>query len=140
MDDDDAIILIFLTFVAAAHQLICSYYIFFNHLPTVKEKKQGLKRKRDLMPYKHNVSCRYSTATNPLEPKNCLADLLQDSNRAYMKSVTHFHKWQFFELAKKLKDLILPPRLCEAMVLGLRYVVNCQNLNIIIVCSSYFDG
>jgi len=36
---DDAIILIVLTFIAAAHQLICSYYILFNDLPTVNEKK-----------------------------------------------------------------------------------------------------
>jgi hypothetical protein len=39
MDDDDAIILIFLAFVAAAHQLICSYYIFIDDIPTVKDKK-----------------------------------------------------------------------------------------------------
>jgi hypothetical protein len=38
MDDDDAIILIFLPFVAAAHQLICSYSLLFDDLPTVKEK------------------------------------------------------------------------------------------------------
>jgi hypothetical protein len=73
MDDDDAVILIFLAFVAAAHQLICSYYMFFDDLPTVKEKKRGLKRKPDLTSYKRNVSCRYSTATNPLKAKNCLA-------------------------------------------------------------------
>ncbi len=107
MDDDDAVILIFLAFVAAAHQLLCSYYMFFNDLPTVIEKKQDLKRKRDLAPYMRNVSCRYSSATYPLEAKNCLAELLQDSDRAYMKCVTHLHKWQFFMLAKKLKDLIL---------------------------------
>jgi hypothetical protein len=46
MDDDDAFILIFLAFVAAAHQLICSYYMFFDEIPTVKEKKRVLKRKR----------------------------------------------------------------------------------------------
>jgi hypothetical protein len=49
-------------------------------------KKRGLKRKHDLAPYKRNVSCRYSAASNPLEAKNCLAELLQDSDRAYMKS------------------------------------------------------
>jgi hypothetical protein len=38
MDDDDAIIFIFL--VAAAHQLICSFYILFDDLPTVKEKNE----------------------------------------------------------------------------------------------------
>jgi hypothetical protein len=90
MDDDDGIILFLLTSVAAAHQLIYSYYILFDDLPTVKKKKQQLlKRKWELTPYKHNVSCRYSTATLPLEPKNCLAEILQDSNRAQNKSVTH---------------------------------------------------
>jgi hypothetical protein len=39
MENDDAVILIFLAFVAAAHQLLCSYYMFFDDLPTVKEKK-----------------------------------------------------------------------------------------------------
>jgi hypothetical protein len=93
MDDNDAVILIFLAVVAAARQLLCSYYMFFDDLPTVKKKKRGLKRKRDLAPYKLNVSCRYSSATNPLEVKNCLAELFQDSDRAYMKSVTHLHEW-----------------------------------------------
>jgi hypothetical protein len=40
MDDDDTIIFIFL--VAAAHQLICSYYILFNDVPTAKEKKNEI--------------------------------------------------------------------------------------------------
>jgi hypothetical protein len=111
MGDDDAVFLIFLAFVAVAHKSISSYYMFFDDLPTVKEKKRLLKRKCDLVPYKRNVSCRYSSATNPLEAKNCLAELLQDSDRAYMKSVTHLHEWQFLELSKKLKDLILHPRI-----------------------------
>jgi hypothetical protein len=53
---------------------------FFDDLPTVKGKKQGLKRKCELTPYKCNMSCRYSTTTNLLEAKNCLAELLQDSD------------------------------------------------------------
>ncbi len=67
MDDDDTIIFIFL--VAAVHQLIFSYYILFDDLPTVKEKMPLLKRKRELAPYKPNVSYRYSTPLLPLEPK-----------------------------------------------------------------------
>jgi hypothetical protein len=39
MDDDDTISLIILCFVAVAHQLICSYCLLFDDLPTVKEKK-----------------------------------------------------------------------------------------------------
>jgi hypothetical protein len=38
MDDDDTIIFIFL--VAAVHQLICSYYILFDDVPTAKEKNE----------------------------------------------------------------------------------------------------
>jgi hypothetical protein len=38
----------FLSFLAAAHQLICSSYLFSDDLPTVKEKKQLLKRKHAL--------------------------------------------------------------------------------------------
>jgi hypothetical protein len=68
MYDDDAFILICLILFAAAHQLICSYYILFDDLPTVPEKERDLKRKREVTPYKRNVSCRYSTATSPLEP------------------------------------------------------------------------
>jgi hypothetical protein len=109
MDDDDTIVFIFL--VAAAHQLICSYYILFDDVPTRKEKKLLLKRKHELAPYKCNVSYRYSTSTNRLVAKNCLPEILQDSDRAYIKSVTHLHEWQFFELAETLKDLNLRPRL-----------------------------
>jgi hypothetical protein len=109
MDDDDAIILLFLTLVAAAHQLICSYYILFHDLPPDQEKKCDLKRKCEITPYKRNVSCRYSTGTSPLEAKNSLGGILEDSYRAYIKSVTHLHEWHFFALAKKVKDLILCP-------------------------------
>jgi len=125
MDDDDAIILLFLTLVAAAHQLICSFYILFDDLPTVQEKKRDLKRKRQMTPYKRNVSCRYSTATSALVAKDCLGGILEDSNRAYMKSVTHLHEWQFFALAEKLKDLILHPRLRPD---GTRPKVRCKPL------------
>jgi hypothetical protein len=91
MDDDDTIIFIFL--VAAAHQLICSFYILFDDLPTVKEKKRDLKCKLELTSYKHNVSCRYSIAAYPLVAKNSIPELLHDPNRAYIKSVTHLHEW-----------------------------------------------
>jgi hypothetical protein len=75
------------------------------------ERKKLLKRKRELAPYKRNVSYRYSPPTNRLVAKNCLAEILNDPDRAYMKSVTHLHEWQFFVLSEKLKDLILRPRL-----------------------------
>jgi hypothetical protein len=108
MDDDDAI-LIFLPFVTVAHQLICSN-IFLMILQLSREKKRSEKKVWPDSIQRH-VSCRHSIASNPLEAKNCLAEILQDSNRAYMKSVTHLHEWQFFELSKMLKDLILCLRL-----------------------------
>jgi hypothetical protein len=121
MDDDDTIIFLFL--VAAAHQLICSFYILFNDVPTAKEKKREIKCKRELTSYKRNVSCRYSTAAHPLVAKNSIPELLHDPNRAYIKSVTHLHEWQFFILAEKLKELILHPRLRSD---GTRPVVHCK--------------
>jgi hypothetical protein len=60
---------------------------------------------------------------NRLVAKNCLAEILNDPDRAYMKSVTHLHEWQFFILSKKLKDLILRPRL---QIDGTRPEVHCK--------------
>jgi hypothetical protein len=59
MDDDDAIILIILSFVAAAHQLICSYSLLFDDLATVKEKKSYLKESVSL----HHTSAMCPTDT-----------------------------------------------------------------------------
>jgi hypothetical protein len=42
-----------------------------------------------------------------LEPWNCLAEVLQDSNRAFIKNLTHLHEWKFFALAQKLEPLII---------------------------------
>ncbi len=58
MDDDDAIILI-LAFVAAAHQLICSYSLLFDDLPTVKKKNSYLKGSASL----HQTSAMCPTDT-----------------------------------------------------------------------------
>jgi len=40
-----------------------------------------------------------------------LEEVISDSDRQYMKKLTHLHEWQFFLLADLLKDLILRPRL-----------------------------
>jgi len=87
----------------------CLYYSF-DDVPTTRERRLLKKRKRELTPYKRNVSARYSRPVVALEARNCLADVLQDSDRAYMKKLTHLHEWQFFALAEILKDLILRPR------------------------------
>jgi len=114
----------------------CSF-ISFDNLPTVKEKKQFLKRKHELSLYKRYVSCRYFTATNPLEPKSCLAGILQDCNRAYMKSVI-FMCGNFLNLPRswKIWFFIID---CDPMVLSLKYITNLLNLTTIIICSLYFD-
>jgi len=70
-----------------------------DDIPTVKKKKQKLKRKWEVTPNKHNSSS--DTATFPLKPKNCQAKILQNCNKAYMKSVTHLHEWKFSILLKK---------------------------------------
>jgi hypothetical protein len=41
-----------------------------DDIPTVKKKKQQLKRKWEVTPNKHNSPA--DTATYPLKPKNCL--------------------------------------------------------------------
>jgi hypothetical protein len=110
-DDDDAVIIFLVECIAAVHQLICSYCVLFDDLHTAYEKRIAMKRQYELTPYKHNVSYRYSTPVLPLEPKNCLSEIPQDSNRGHIKLVTHLHEWQFFQLADKLKDLIIHPHL-----------------------------
>jgi hypothetical protein len=72
MDDDDVVFLILVACIAAVHQLICSYHILNDDLPTAYDKRIALKRQRELTPYKRNVSC-------PLEPKNYLSEILQES-------------------------------------------------------------
>jgi hypothetical protein len=45
MDDDDGAVILFLVAcIAAVHQLICSYYILFDDLPTSCEKRIAMKR------------------------------------------------------------------------------------------------
>ena len=104
MDDDDVILIVVLACVAAVHQIITAYIILFDDVPTTRERRLLKKRKWELTPYKRNVSARYSRPVVALEARNCLADVLQDSDRAYMKKLTHLHEWQFFALAEILKD------------------------------------
>jgi len=100
---------LFINIVAAAHQLSVAFLL--DDIPTAREKRLAKKRKRALAPYKRNVSVRYGPPTTNLLPKKRLEDILQDSDRQYLKKLTHLHEWQFFLLADLLKDLILRPRL-----------------------------
>ena len=60
MDDDDVILISLLACVAAVHQIITAYTILFDDVPTIRERRLLKKRKRELTPYKRNVSARYS--------------------------------------------------------------------------------
>jgi len=93
--------------VAAAaiciQQLLAAYMIIFGDVPTASEARAAKKRKRELTPYKRNISVVYSTPTTELEHIPALECILQDINIPYMKSVTHLHGWQFFDLAAHLQ-------------------------------------
>jgi len=101
--------------VAAAaiciHQLLESYFIIFDDLPTASEARAAKRHKCELTPYKRNLSVEYGRPTTNLENIPHLECILHDINRPYMKDVTHLHGWQFFLLADCLKDLIERPRL-----------------------------
>jgi hypothetical protein len=101
--------------VAAAamciHQLLVSYIIIFDDVPTASEAHVVKSHKNELTPYKRNLSVEYGRLTTNLEHVPHLESILQDMNRPYMKDVTHLHGWQFFLLANCLKDLIECPRL-----------------------------
>lgn len=83
--------------------------IFYDH-PTRYEARMEKKRKRELAPYKRNVSLKVGPPETTLEPVRVLDDILADDNREYMRKMTHLHPWQFFVLADHLKDLIERPR------------------------------
>jgi hypothetical protein len=101
--------------VAAAaiciHQLLVSYFIIFDDVPTASEARAAKRHMYELTPYKRNLSVEYGRLTTNLEHIPHLERILQDINRPYMKDVTHLHGWQFFLLANCLKDLIKRPRL-----------------------------
>jgi hypothetical protein len=97
--------------MAATQQLLSSFLIMFDDVPTKHDKKASKKRLRELTPYKRNVSPRYGKPTTNLQANPILKHILRDDNRAYMHHSTHLHPGQFFLLAEHLKDLILRPRL-----------------------------
>jgi hypothetical protein len=76
-----------------------------DDVSTAQEKRLTEKCKRVFAPYKRNVLCIILVAKNRLE------EVINHSDRKYMKKLTHLHEWQFFLLADLLKDLILRPHL-----------------------------
>jgi hypothetical protein len=97
--------------MAATQQLLSSYLVMFDDVPTKFEKKAAKKRLREFTPYKSNVSPRYGRLTTNLQANPILEHILRDENRAYMHHSTHLHPGQFFLLTERLKDLILWSRL-----------------------------
>jgi hypothetical protein len=49
------------------HRLLVSYYIIFDDVPTASEACAAKKRKRELTPYKRNLSVEYGRPTSNLE-------------------------------------------------------------------------
>jgi len=105
----------YMVVVAAAaiciEQLLAAYMIICDDVPTASESRAAKKRKRELSPYKRNLSVVHGTPTTELEHIPALECILQDINRPYMKSVTHLHGWQFFDLAARLQPLNDRPKL-----------------------------
>ena len=96
--------------IVAAQQIIAAASLIFNNIPTQHEVRVEKKRKREVAPYKRNVSVRSGPPETMLEPVRVLEGLLQDDNHEYLRKITHLHSWQFFLLTDRLKDLILRPR------------------------------
>jgi len=93
------------------HQLLVSHFIIFDDVPTASEARTTKRHKRELTPYKRNLSVEYGRPATNLEHVPHLERIFQDMNRPYMKDLTHLHGWHFFLLADRLKDLIECPRL-----------------------------
>jgi hypothetical protein len=74
------------------------------------------KRRRELAPYKRNVSQKVGPPITELEPFRVLDDILVDNNREYMKKISQLTSRQFFFLADRLKDSIERPRANHASV------------------------
>jgi hypothetical protein len=117
----------YMVVVAAAaiciQQLLAAYMIIFDDVPTASEARATKKRKHELIPYKRNLSVVYGTSTTELEHIPALERILQDINRPFMKSVTHLHGWQFFDLTAHLQPLINHPKLRKD---GTRPLVNLR--------------
>jgi hypothetical protein len=102
------------TFVVAAavvvSQLMATYNIIFDDVPTKFEQRMRKRREHELTPYKRNLSVQYGPPTTELVPQPVLDRLLLDEIRHSMYKVIHLHTWQFMVLADRLKDLIERPR------------------------------
>jgi len=121
--------------VAAAamciHQLLVSYIIIFDDVPTASEAQAAKRHKRELTPYKRNLSVEYDRLTTNLEHVPHLEHILQDMNRPYMKDVTHDNS----AFLQTISGISLNAQDCVLMVLVLQttFTVNVS-LIIFITC------
>jgi hypothetical protein len=76
------------------HQLLVSYFIIFDDVPTASEAHAVKRHKHELTPYKRNLSVEYGRLITNLENIPHLERILQHMNRPYMKDVTHLQGWQ----------------------------------------------
>jgi hypothetical protein len=75
--------------LSAAQQILTAASSIIDDVPTSSEDRLNLKRRRELTPYKRNVSPRPETPVTVLQPINVLQHVLHDENREYIKKTTH---------------------------------------------------
>jgi hypothetical protein len=64
--------------LSAAQQILTAASSIIDDVPTSSENRLNLKRRRELTPYKRNVSPRPNTPVTVLQPINVLQHVLQD--------------------------------------------------------------
>jgi hypothetical protein len=92
--------------IIACQQLLAAALIIFDDHPTRYEARMEKKRRRELAPYKRNVSVKLGPPETTVKPVKVLDNILADDNHEYMRKMTHLHSWQYFLLADRLQNLI----------------------------------
>jgi hypothetical protein len=77
--------------VIASQQLLAAAMTIFDDHPTRYEARMKKKRKRELAPYKRNVSLKVGPPETTLEPVRVFDDILAHDNHEYMRKMTHLH-------------------------------------------------
>jgi hypothetical protein len=85
--------------IVACQQLLAAVMIIFDDIPTRFEARMDKKRRRELAPYKRNVSQKVGPPETELEPFRVLDDILVDDNSEYMKKITHSTVFFFWPTA-----------------------------------------
>jgi len=69
----------------AAQQIVAAASLIFDNIPTQHEVRVEKKRKREVTPYKRNVSVHSGPPETLLEPVRVLEGLLHDDNHEYKR-------------------------------------------------------